>query len=200
MKVGKLTTIAVMAIAAVGITAGTAHAAPAPAGFENSDGGVGYRTEVSGQAVTTIVDAGAFTLTRAGSAVSLTNDAGAVVAEIPLVFDVAGQQVSVAPAIDAAGRSLTLTPSVSPASATVLQDVSAQDRFLYELNRASFGIGVAAAIGAGIGLVTGCIIGIVVGCIPGVLIGAAIGAVVGAVNTGGQPLLDAGYQYLTGQP
>ncbi|MFD4368208.1 hypothetical protein [Rhodococcus sp. NPDC058521] len=210
-KFGKLSTTAVLAVAALGVTAGTAHAEPAvldsPALVQGVDQGVGYETGIDedGDSLTTVLDAGTFRLDKGADVIEVVDAEGAVVGSVPLSYRVNDQEFSIESLIGDNGRSLTLTPETDPAKATTvasvaLTDINSAARFSDELNRASFGGGVGAAVGAGIGLVVGCVVGVFVGCIPGVLIGAAVGGVAGLVNTGGQPLIDAGYQYFTGQP
>ncbi|WP_159850351.1 hypothetical protein [Nocardia sp. CY41] len=120
---------------------------------------------------------------------------------VALTYRVADKQFPITAAIVDNGRKLTLTPDTNPLHATQIsqlpvRDINSQQQFMDELNKASFGGMVGAGVGAGIGLLVGC----VVGCIPGVLIGAAAGGVIGLANTGGQPMLQAAFDYFTGQP
>ncbi|KAA0021305.1 hypothetical protein [Antrihabitans cavernicola] len=191
MHIRKFAAVAVMAIAAVGITAGTANAQPAelaPPAVAGVDHGIAYKTLLTdaGKAVTTTIDAGTFSLSRDASSVTLADKNGGVVAQIPLTFQVADRQVSAVPTIDPSGQSLTLTPTH-----VALQDIGSQQWFFGELQRASTGALVGALIGAAIGVI---FLGI--GFIPGGLIGAGIGLLV----AGGQPLIDSGFAYFGGQP
>lgn len=212
MNSRKFASTAILAIAAMGVAGGTAHAEPAAlpgvALIQGSDQGVGYAAGVdeSGKSVTTILDAGTFRLTESAGVVDILDGSGKVVGAVPLTYRVNDKEFSIAPILGESGRSLTLTPERDPAKArtvatsVALQDISSANRFSDELNRASFGGGMGAAVGAGVGLVLGCVVGVFVGCIPGVVVGAVVGGAIGLVNTGGQPLIDAGYQYFTGQP
>ena len=194
MNVNKLTAIAVMSIASIGIAAGTANAQPASLSTVNgSDHGIGYHVQLSSvaNAVTTTVDAGSFALSQNASSVTLSDGRGAPVAEIPLSYRFQGAEVSLTPFLGDSGRSLTLTPASAPATVIAAQDISSQSRFIEQLQRASTGAAVGAVIGGAIGLL---FFGI--GIVPGVIIGAAIGL----VAAGGQPLADAAIAYFSGQP
>ncbi|PSK26555.1 hypothetical protein D6158_36300 [Nocardia seriolae] len=93
----------------------------------------------------------------------------------------AGKKVELAAAIDNDGRQLTLTP-VSAPNMTV-KDISSQDWFFSELQHAALG----AVIGGIIGFLF-------------VGIGAPFGALIGLLVAGGQPLIDSGSAYFSGQP
>ncbi len=191
MNFRRLTAVAVMSIAAVGIAAGTANAEPEALVANGVDHGVPFHSMLSnaGKSVTTTVDAGMFALSSDSNSVTLANNSGQVIAQIPLVYQFAGQSVSVAPAIESAGKTLTLTPT-NAANARA-QDITSQQWFFSELNRSSGGALAGAIIGGIIGFF---FLGI--GAIPGALIGAGIGLVV----VGGQPLIDSAFAYFGGQP
>nr|WP_296772550.1 hypothetical protein [Rhodococcus sp. (in: high G+C Gram-positive bacteria)] len=203
------TTIGAMAaVAALSVAAGTAHAGPAPL-ISGADHGVDYSTTPTGdgKSVTTVLDGGVFRLDSDGKTVEVLDAAGTSIATVPLAYRIGDREFSIAPLIGADSSTLTLTPDTDPAAATQVArsvlpvtNVNSGDRFLDELNKASFGAGMSAAIGAGIGLVIGCVVGVFVGCIPGVVIGAAAGGVIGLINTGGYPLQSAAFDYFTGRP
>ncbi|KZM73008.1 hypothetical protein [Nocardia terpenica] len=202
MRFTKFAATAVLAAAATGITAGTAYADPAaPAAGQvqaqpapsvhGEDHGVSYTARLAdaGKSVVTTVTGGRFGLAADGSAVALTDAAGNVVTRVPLTAQAAdGKTVGIAAAIAADGSTLTLTPKAATVSA---KDISSQQWFFDELQRASLGAAVGAVIGG--------LIGLVLGIFP-VIPGAAIGAVVGLLVAGGRPLLDAGAAYFGGQP
>ena len=189
MRTTKITVTAALAAAAVAVATGsTASAepvspAPAVAQYQGADQGIDYKLFLSdaGNAITTTVGAGAFAL--AGDTVTLTDDSGALIAQIPLVHQ-ADQQLTVAPSIADNGRTLTLVPNANGAA---LADIDAQQWFYYELNRAAPGAAVGALIGAAIGVF---FLGI------GIIPGAAIGALIGLLVAGGQPLIDSGFAFL----
>ncbi|MBF6209965.1 hypothetical protein IU433_03585 [Nocardia puris] len=201
MKYKKFAATAVLAIAATGVAAGTAYAGPgvppaaeqqATLAAQGTDQGVNYTATLAdaGRSIVTTVTGGAFSLDADSTAVTLTNAAGEVVTRIPLgaVDAATGAPVEFGAAIADEGRSLTLTPK---AGAIATQDISSQQWFFAELQRASLGAAVGAVIGGLIGL-----FGFVVGVIPG----AALGAVIGLLVAGGPSLLNSGLAYFSGQP
>lgn len=201
MRINKFTAAAVLAIGATGITAGTAYGAPAQAhpvspvhsrivpAVHGTDHGVAYRTALDGNTLVTTVTAGSFAMTADQLAVTVADAAGRQIGVLPTTVHVDGHSLTVRPAIDRSGTRLTLTPVAAPAD--VLRDINSQEWFLYELQRASLGGIVGAVIGAIVGL-----LGFVVTAVPG----AAIGGVIGLLIAGGQPLIDSGSAYFSGQP
>ena len=188
MQIGRLAAVAAMAVTAVGISAGTVNAQPtasAPA-VHGVDHGIAFDTVLNeaGKAITTTVDAGSFALTK--DAVTLTDKGGALVAQIPLSFHDANRAITAVPTITDNGRSLTLTPKD-----VALNNVGSQQWFFDQLQRASLGAAVGAVIGAIVGFFF-----LFAGAIPGAIAGAAIGLLV----AGGQPLIDSGFAYFSGQP
>jgi hypothetical protein len=194
---------ALIAAAATGIAAGTGYAEPvapqapgqvqeqATPSVQGTDRGVHFVTALgdAGKSVVTTVTGGRFRLDTAADAVTLTNDSGQVVMQYPLTVRSSDRTAEVAAAIAADGTQLTLTPRGTAVGQ--VKDISAQDWFFAELQH--------AALGAAVGAVIGAIIGILffgVGVIPGALLGGVIGLLV----AGGQPLLDAGAAYFSGQP
>lgn len=207
MKYKKFAATALLAIAATGVSAGTAYAAPAPTppavqdqtaaapSVKGQDQGVSYALQLAdaGKSVVTSVTGGAFSLAADQQSVTLTNAAGATVATIPLTQTAKGEQVRIAAAIADDATQLTLTPQVTPtANAPVAADfIGAQDWFFAELQRASLGALVGGLIGAAIGIL---FFGV------GILPGAVLGAIIGLAVAGGPSLLNAGIAYFSGQP
>ncbi|MFC8045997.1 hypothetical protein [Nocardia sp. NPDC057353] len=200
MKYSKFAATALLAAAATGIASGTSYAAPVPAPAEQQqatspsvqgqDKGIDYAVALAdaGKSIVTTVTGGAFSLDADGQAVTLTNAAGEVVTSIPLSGKAQGQEVAIGAAVAADGSSLTLTPVAG--SVGGIKDISSQDWFFAELQRASLGAAVGAVIGALLGL-----IGIVT-----IIPGAVIGGVIGLLVAGGPSLLNAGAAYFSGQP
>ncbi len=200
MNVSKFAATALIAVAATGITAGAAYAEPVPApapaqseavpSVQGADHGVGYisRLADAGKSVVTTVTGGKFSLDTDGKSVTLADNAGQVVTRFPLTVQPSGEKVEIAAAIDADGSQLTLAPKAATVTA---KDISSQEWFFAELQRASLGAAVGAVIGGLIGLILG-----VFPLIPG----AALGAVIGLLVAGGQPLIDSGIAYFSGQP
>ncbi|WP_228809707.1 hypothetical protein [Nocardia otitidiscaviarum] len=200
MKYTKFAATALFAAAATGIAAGTGYAAPveaptAPqpvaAQVHGQDQGVDYTIALAeaGDAIVTSVTGGRFSVDADGQAVSLTNESGAVVAQVPLTGKAGGEDVRIVAAVADNGQELSLTPEVGPHAHA--RAISAQQWFFAELQRAALGAAVGAVIGGAIGL-----LGLVVSAIPGAIIGALIGLLV----AGGQPLIDSGSAYFSGQP
>ncbi|NNH69255.1 hypothetical protein HLB23_05115 [Nocardia uniformis] len=194
MKYRKFASVAMMAIAATGIASGTSYGAPAepapavvqvaPASeAQGQDQGVDYsvRLAESGNTVVTQVTGGAFSLDADAKAVTLKNQEGLVVAQVPLIGKVGQQEIALTAAIDNDGRQLSLTaPKADDVS---VKFIGSQEWFFSELQRASLGALIGAIIGAfffGIGL--------------------PFGALIGLLIAGGQPLIDSGIAYFSGQP
>ncbi|PXX59312.1 hypothetical protein DFR70_112229 [Nocardia tenerifensis] len=206
MKYKKFAATALLAIAATGVTAGTAYAAPVPAPpaqeqtaaaptVQGQDQGVSYALQLAdaGKSVVTNVTGGAFSLAADQQSVVLTNAAGATVTTIPLTTTAKGEQVRIAAAIAEDAKQLTLTPQVAPgANAPVAAEfIGAQEWFFAELQRASLGALVGGLIGAAVGFL---FFGV------GLLPGAVLGALIGLAVAGGPSLLNAGIAYFSGQP
>lgn len=129
MKYKKFAATALLAIAATGVSAGTAYAAPSPAApatqhqaaaptVTGRDQGVDYALTLAdaGKSVVTSVTGGAFTLAADKQSVSLRNAAGETVTTIALTATAKGQQVRIAAAIADDAKRLTLTPKVEPSA------------------------------------------------------------------------------------
>ncbi|MBV6759764.1 hypothetical protein [Rhodococcus opacus] len=206
-----LTGAAVLVVAALGISAGTAHAAPM-AQQESSD--IGYEAHAEGESVITSIDAGAFRVTDIGDAIEVVDDSGKVVAALPLTIRVGDAVYPIDADLD--GRTVKLTPHVPEDVASSLKSV-AQDGFDTQKERddsalADFNsyLGYATLIGGLIfgvifgvvGLVVGCgllavtVVGAPVGCLGGLLAGFAAGGLAGTIFVGGAALVILGIQYL----
>lgn len=196
MKYTKFATTAMIAVAATGIAAGASYAAPAepapaPAAVQvvpaseaqGQERGVDYSVKLAetGNTVVTQVTGGAFSLNSDGKAVSLKNQAGEVVAQVPLSGKAGQQEIALTAAIDKDGRELSLTaPKADDVS---VKFIGSQEWFFSELQHAALGGVIGAIIGAfflGIGL--------------------PFGALIGLLIAGGQPLIDSGSAYFSGQP
>ncbi|WP_280494001.1 hypothetical protein [Nocardia asiatica] len=205
MRYKKFAATALLAVAATGVTAGTAYADPTPPAAQDqaaaapavtgTDQGVGYALQLAdaGKSVVTSVTGGAFSVDTANQSVTLRNSAGETVTSIPLTATAKGQEVRIAAAVADEGRQLTLTPQVEPtANAPVAAEfIGAQEWFFAELQRAALGALVGGLIGAAIGIV---FFGV------GILPGAVLGALIGLAVAGGPSLLNAGIAYFSGQP
>ncbi|WP_228566552.1 hypothetical protein [Nocardia sp. SYP-A9097] len=197
MKYRKFAVTALIAVAATGIAAGTGYAAPAapadqapavvqlvPASqSQGQDHGIDYSVQLTDakNTVVTQVTGGAFSLDADGKAVTLKDKNGQVVAQMPLTGKVGQQEIAMTAAIDNDGRQLSLT---SPKADDVsVKFIGSQEWFFSELQHAALGGVIGAIVGAfffGIGL--------------------PFGAVIGLLLAGGQPLIDSGIAYFSGQP
>ncbi|WP_054813122.1 hypothetical protein [Nocardia arizonensis] len=196
MKYKKFAATALMAVAATGIAAGTAGAAPtvpAPAvqnqaapAVQGTDQGVNYAVQLVDKSIVAAVTGGAFSLDSDGKSVSVKNADGQLVTSIPLQARVGDQLIAIAATIDPSARQLTLTPAATPTADAVAahaQAISSQEWFFAELQRASLGAVIGGIIGFfffGIGL--------------------PVGALIGLLIAGGPNLINAGIAYFSGQP
>ncbi|WP_227997224.1 hypothetical protein [Nocardia australiensis] len=191
-----------LAVVATGIAAGTVNAEPIAITREIStsgvDQGVGYRATLSDVAgvLTTAVDGGKFEVTDNGTKVSLKSDSGAVVAEVPLTFDVSGSHLSVAQEIRDNGRTLALTPKPTAKDIGEMQSISSMARLIEELNKNVIGVVAGGVLGGLIGAIVGLgFFSIITGPI-----GLVIGAIAGGYAMGGQSFMDAMTAVVSGQP
>ncbi|NUS94558.1 MAG: hypothetical protein HOQ36_19485 [Nocardia sp.] len=202
MKFGTFAATALLSVAAVGISAGVVHAEPAaPAPEIKSEGvdqGVAYETSVDQktQKITTEVQDGRFELTPDGAKAVLKGVSGAVVAEVPLQYEISGSEMAVAHEISADGTTLELTPTVTAENIGEMRPVSSMARLTTELQENVAGVAVGAVLGGLLGALVGLgFLSIITGPI-----GLVVGAVAGGYITGGQPFLDSVMAVLRGEP
>ncbi|MEC3917251.1 hypothetical protein [Nocardia sp. CDC160] len=193
MKYTKFVATAFIAVAATGVAAGTSYAAPAdpaPAVQEQaapqvkgSQQGVDYVVQLAqdGGSIITQVTGGRITVNAATKSMEVRNDDGALVTKLNLSSVIDGKNVDLAAAVDNDGREVTLTPINAPI--TNVKDISSQEWFFSELQHAALGGVIGAIVGA---LFFG--------------IGLPFGALIGLLIAGGQPLIDSGSAYFSGQP
>ncbi len=193
---------AVVGAVVVGVAAGPASARPLECAAETSaigtDQGVEYRAELaaSGQVLTTALTGGMFELAADGSKVLVRSDRGAIVAEVPLTFELDGRTLTVAGDIAADGRKLTLAPSAVTAEIGEMQPVSSMARLIAELEKSVVGMVAGAVLGGIVGAVLGLgFLSLLTGPI-----GMVVGAVAGGYVMGGQSFSDAALAVLSGQP
>ncbi|MBF6356451.1 hypothetical protein IU449_18185 [Nocardia higoensis] len=133
------------------------------------------------------------------------DDAGNVVLQLPLVFDVLGTPIPVKSEIGEDGTVLEITPekpaglnfgnqplAVKPVASPV-ENQRAQNDF-----SSKFGIGTAIGgfVGTAVGAAIGCIATIAAGCLPGLVTGAGVGGILGTIAVGGPTLVAAGVQLI----
>ncbi|WP_280234646.1 hypothetical protein [Nocardia cyriacigeorgica] len=206
MKFGTFAATAVVAVAAIGISAGTAHSKPPKVSEElraqGVEQGIDYTTTTdrAGRTITTKVDDGRFEVVAdeqgAGERAVLKSEDGAVVAEIPLAYEISGSRMTVAHEIADDGRELTLTTKPSAEEIGEMRPISSMSRLVAELEKNVVGVVAGAVIG---GLV-GAVIGMGFFTLLTGPIGAVVGGLAGGVIMGGQPFTDAILAVLNGQP
>ena len=202
MKLGHFPATALLVGAAVWISSGAVAAqptAPAPqataSGVEQSVRYEATLTEFS-RVLTTTVSGGTFTTTDDNTAVTLTSDAGEVVARIPLTYQISGATMRVAQTISDGGRHLVLAPQANATEIGEMQTISPMSQLTNEINRNVVGVVAGGILGGLIGTVLGFgFLSIITGPV-----GLVLGAIAGGYAMGGQPFLDAVTAAVSGQP
>ncbi|MGK8552871.1 hypothetical protein [Nocardia gipuzkoensis] len=206
MKFEKNTAAVFMAIAAVGVTAATAHAEPAvmeqptavTAGgtISGVDHGINYQITVSpvDRVIITTVENGKFEIAQNGAVVLESGD-GAAVTEVPQRYAVDGRSTAIAQHISADGRTMTLTSTPTAEDVAQLKDITSYDRLMEQINKNLPGVVGGAIVG-------GIILGVCLPLIWGISIpvGALIGGTIGGYVLGGPEFLAAVQAFATGQP
>ncbi len=181
MKFAKIAATALLSTAAVGVMAGTAHgeANMAHPVAGQVGGNVGYSMAWSPDrsSATTTLTSGNFEVTA--DSVEVVAADGRVLEEVPLVYQVAGQEVRLDAQVDAAGTSLTVdrpaaAANGAPVPAAPLKDIASNETLI-----------LGAAIGCGIGALVGLVL-LIVGALPGCLVGAIVN---GGLVMNGQGIL-----------
>ncbi|APB00423.1 hypothetical protein NS506_06387 [Nocardia seriolae] len=198
MRYKKFAATSALAIAALGISAGTAYADITPAAPADASA-IHWDAKIEGASVVLKTDLGSLD-TQAGQFEVRDNDGG-LVTSFPLSFQMDGLAHPVAAQID--GNTATFTPNMDPAAATpapLLHDVASQadQDAAWSAASSQFGIatGMGTLIGTLIGGIGGCALGAFLGtpvllpgwiggCIMGAGIGIPLGAAAGLVLTGG---------------
>lgn len=204
MRMRKFVATSAMLTAALGITAGTAGAAPPaqPTEISSLHGavapGIGYSVSAADRSVVLRTAAGR--LTTRGNVFEVLDNSGKLITGIPLTYQRDGKEWPIAAKVD--GNTATLIPSTDPAEAVPLEPVSMDD-YNSALSQSSVEIGLAWAvasvlgtvIGGGIGCVVGALVGTTLmpvifiagpigGCLAGIVAGSALGGVVGNLILG----------------
>ncbi|BCK56003.1 hypothetical protein [Nocardia wallacei] len=164
--------IAAMVVSALGITAGTAAAHPAP---ETPD--IHFQATVVDHSVVLTADAG--TLSVADEHLRFVDRHGATVATLPLAYLRGGSALPIA--AHAEGDTVTLTPSTDPAAAyppgaATAQEIDALSHPNYNAALGNFSMSMMAA--ATVGSLLGSTVGAGIGCVAGGIVGGATGGVV----------------------
>lgn len=202
MKLRKFAATSVLAIAALGVTTGTAYADPAPATQDN----INWKSNVEGASVVTTIDAGAFKVSGDGKNIELQDNAGKPVVVLPLAFQLNSLQFPMEQKISEDGKTATITPvfdlgkakSIAAdaqgdrvVSGIAIKDIASPAEDLKAQEIFNSRLAVATAAGTMAGTIVGAIVGVFFGGI-GAVPGAGIGAVVGTIIAGGPTLIAAG--------
>ncbi|MFF0817789.1 ammonium transporter [Rhodococcus sp. NPDC003318] len=206
MRMKKFAATSLLAVAALGIGAGTSHADPAP---ETID----WTSNVEGHSVVTTIDAGAFKVSGDGTSIELRDSTGKPVVVLPLAFQLNTLQFPVEQTISEDGKTVTLTPvfdlgkakSISGdvtaqpinGAGLAIKDIASPEENLKAQQNFSSQLAIATASGGLMGTIIGAIAG-GLGFLGGpvglasVPAGAGIGGVIGTIVVGGPTLIAAG--------
>ncbi|MBF6326182.1 hypothetical protein [Nocardia cyriacigeorgica] len=164
-----------------------------------------FRIDTSGHHVRTTIDAGSFAVAADGNSITVSDDSGQPVGQIPLAFQLDNQRYRVQQTISGNGRTLELVPDLANAEhvASPLEEQLAANDSLSTLGTALMLGPLAGAIG---GAVIGAVVAvascavIAVGCLlaglPIVGVFAGGGALAGTVLGGGAAAAYAAWNYL----
>ncbi|MTE12903.1 hypothetical protein [Nocardia aurantiaca] len=206
MRFKKFAATSALAIAALGVSAGTAYADPAAAA--PAAPGIHWDTKIEGASVVLKTDAGS--LTTQDGQFQVRDSNGGLVTQFPLSFITGDVAHPVAAKID--GNTATFTPNMDPAAAVpapalpapVVKDVASQAdqdaAFGAAVNQFGIASSMGTLIGTLVGGVAGCAIGAaggaiagvvvmsvptgIAGCVAGAAIGIPLGAAAGLVGVG----------------
>ncbi|WP_327147065.1 hypothetical protein [Nocardia sp. NBC_01329] len=176
-----LTAASVLVAATVGLTAGSAYAAPAPVPTPPSGTtvqtdilpGIHYTANVVDNSVVLRTDAGS--LTTQGTQFQVLDNEGRMVAGMPLTYLKDGREWPIAARID--GNTATFTPSVDPADArpaTMLQPVDIEHIEGVDPNTALSTAATQFGLATSVGTLLGSLVGGALGCVAGAIIGAPL--------------------------
>lgn len=214
MRMKKLAATAVLSIAALGVGAGTAYAAPAAPAAD----GINWSSNVEGKSVVTTIDAGAFKVSGDGKNVELQDGKGNTVVSLPLAYQLSNLQFPMEQKVSEDGKKLTLTPvfdlgKAKPIAAEVradkaiggiaIKDIASPEENLMAQQTFSSQLAIATASGGLIGTIVGAVVGTFIMPAVGTITGAGIGGIAGTVIVGGPALIAAGIglaQTLTAEP
>ncbi len=215
MNLRSTTVAATMAIGAMTVGLGTAHAEPvAPA-----DPGINYSVKLVDKTVVATLKGGTFSLSEEAGATAddpkttvanVRDGKGNTVVSFPLNVDVDGKLVPVKAEMKNDETVLEVTPekpadlvvSDKPVVArpVVAKDIASPIENQRAQNEFSSNFGIATAVGGfvgtAIGAIAGCVITIPLGCLPGLLTGAGVGGILGSIAVGGPTLVAAGVELL----
>ncbi|WP_067547926.1 hypothetical protein [Nocardia crassostreae] len=196
MQFKKFAATSALVIAALGITAGTAYADPAPAPvlpslIDGVDQGIGqvlpsihWNTRIEGDSVVVETDKGS--LTTDNGQFQVHDEQGNVVAGFPLSYTLNDLEYPIDAAVD--GLRATLTPNTNPAAAHVSDfrhNVVKQDAFDDAVSAAATQFGIITSIGTLVGTIVGGVGGCAIGAVGGLVLGLPILDLGGATGIAG---------------
>lgn len=209
MKLRKFAVTSMLAVAALGVGAGTSYANPAPEAPETID----WTSNIEGTSVVTTIDAGAFKVSGDGKNIELQDGLGNAVVSLPLAFQLNTLQFPMEQKISEDGKTVTLTPifdlgkaksisgdaTAQPINGVglAIKDIASPEENLMAQSTFNSQLAVATASGGLIGTVIGAIAG-GLGFLGGpvgfasVPLGATVGGIVGTIAVGGPTLIAAG--------
>ncbi|KAA8880584.1 hypothetical protein F3087_40400 [Nocardia colli] len=179
MEIKKLVATSVLAIAATGIAAVTAHGEAGMATtISGVDGPISYTAALAQDysKATVGLASGTFALSPDRSAVDVLADNGEVVGAIPTTMRTeAGQQVSVTPELNSTATTLTLTPVNGPVPGAADSAQAVALKSIGDAGTTVAGVLIGCAIGALIGILF-VLVGLPIGCVLGGILGGIVGA------------------------
>ncbi|TSD94472.1 ammonium transporter [Skermania sp. ID1734] len=193
MNLRRITATAVLAIAATGITAGTAYAAPATPDVK-------YDAKVVGKDVVTTLTNGTFHLVDNNKSWAVQDANGHDLVVMPLTYNVAGRSFPIDSKISNDNKTLTLsavTDAAKSVAAPALHPVASNAENQKAMGDFSAKLGIAMSVGGLIGMTIGALVGLLgfAGGPAGLVsvpLGAGIGGVIGTIAAGGPTLIGAG--------
>lgn len=175
MTIAKFAATAVLSAAALGVTAATAQGqgAVGDPGVAGQQQGTSYTVgwAPDGSQVHATLTSGHFALAPDGQSLTVTGPNGAVISQVPLVYQGPSGDVRITPQLDASGTNVTID---RPANAPQGQPIAAAQP-IADPNVILANAGIGCLIGAVIGFFF-----LIVGLIPGCIIGAVAGALYGS--------------------
>ncbi|NKY84070.1 ammonium transporter [Nocardia veterana] len=198
MILRKFAAVALPAVVAVALGAGTVHADTGVA--DTSAQEVRYRTELVGNTVRTTLDNGFFRIGADGTTVDVADATGHSLITLPLSFRQDGLEYPLPHQVrdDARVLDLTVVKDVAAAHPVPVTPVASVWENQNAMNAFATQFGIGTAIGSFIGSAIGGVIGLVVGAaaggigaIPGFITGATAGAIIGSLVVGGPTLVVA---------
>ncbi|MFC9790380.1 ammonium transporter [Rhodococcus sp. NPDC127528] len=204
MKMKKFAVSSMLAVAALGIGAGTSHAQPAAPAPEK----INWDSKVVDKSVVTTIDAGAFKVSGDGKNIELQDGTGHAVVSLPLSWQLNALQFPMDQKVSEDGKTVTLTPvfdlgKAKPIAGNLVaqpingaglavKDIASPDENLKAQQTFSSQLAIATASGGLIGTIVGAVVGTFIMPAIGTITGAGIGGIVGTIAVGGPTLVAAG--------